>query len=356
MPYDDMDILKYLPTPEQEAEDEDYKRRVRQGAGLLNLLNIPSAAELSARADVPKTDYRALAEESIKNMPNRLGQAAKMADVVKTYQEAKKNAALNARAASRVSPEDVARYKGYNIDVNPESTYAMVEKEHPPLKDLELAATKSNISAANRADTGAGLIDDRYDRINHAQVISKLKSDPLLNQRLTQYNNLSNALAIVADAKTLTPQQIAEFQQAVRSNIGVKGTGGVDERADTQIKTLGLNSANLRQFITGDPVELAKDSKLVHHLQDLARVEQANISKQKNARISALTSGFKSMYQRRPELWADVQDLSNQIGNQFESAPTEPGGQGVSIGKKPVSHADLDNMTDEELIAFIGGK
>jgi len=354
MPYDDIDILKYLPTPEQQAEDEDYKRRVMIGSDLLSLLNLPSAAEISSGARIQKPDYRAQGEAVIKSMPDRFGQAAKLADVVKTYQEAKKNAALNARAASKVSPEDVARYKGYKIDVNPESTYAMVEKEHPPLKDLELAATKSDINASNRADVGTDLIQQRRDLMNHAQVVSKLKSDTLLNQRLTQYNNLSNALAIVADAKTLTPQQIAEFQQAVRSNIGVKGTGGVDERADTQIKTLGLNSANLRQFITGDPVELAKDSKLVHHLQDLARVEQNNISKQKNARISALSAGFKSMYQRRPDLWADVQDLSDQIGGQFESAPTEPGGRGVAIGKKPASNADFDNMTNEQLKQYLG--
>lgn len=90
MDFDQIDWAKYLPSPEQEAEDEDYKRRVRIGGDLMQLFNTPSGAEIYSKANIQKPDYRQQSEDVIKSMPDRLGQAGKIASVLSAYQGAQK--------------------------------------------------------------------------------------------------------------------------------------------------------------------------------------------------------------------------------------------------------------------------
>lgn len=97
MDLENIDWSKYLPSPDQEREDEEHKSRVRLGSGLLSLLNTPSAAELSASREIDKPDYIAQGESTIKSMPDRLGQAGKIASVLSAYR-AQKNDSPQAKA------------------------------------------------------------------------------------------------------------------------------------------------------------------------------------------------------------------------------------------------------------------
>lgn len=193
------------------------------------------------------------------------------------------------------------------------------------------AIAKIRAENEGKAGRGGGLTSyqrERTDQMVHQRNLQALKKDTQLNERLRQYANLSNALATINDAEQVTPQQIDEFQQAVRSNLGIKGSGGVDERSKTYINSLGLNAERIQQFITGDPASIAKDSNLLNHLRDLARVEQANIAAQMDKRISAITAGNKSVYARRSDLRNDLLDAVGAARSQYQPKPTPtPGGQ-----------------------------
>lgn len=158
----------------------------------------------------------------------------------------------------------------------------------------------------------------------HQRNIQALKKDPVLTKRLNQYQNLDNALSIITHADVVTPQQFAEFQQAVRSNMGISGTGGVGEREETYFKSAGLNAAAWKQFLTGDPVALSKDSHAMEHFRNLAKVEQNNIKKQYTSRIKAVTGGNASVYREHPELQEDLDDLISSFGDQVEQPGLMP--------------------------------
>lgn len=204
----------------------------------------------------------------------------------------------------------------FSSSVDPESLKAKV------LANRQLGANES-----------ANIRKDALDRREHERVLARLNNTPEVKQRLTQYRGLNNALSTIVNADHLTPQQIHEFQQTLRSNMGIRGTGGVEERGETYFKTMGLNMANFGQFLTGDPAVIAKDSNLMHHLKNLAQVEQANISNQYRQSIKAATGGHASMYDRRPDLQEDldgaIEDWNQMVPQTEMPQPQEPEGGGL---------------------------
>lgn len=222
---------------------------------------------------------------------------------------------LDASKEGKIAPQVEEGKSIYDYPVSQWQT----DPNAPKLQALKIAQ--------ERAQTGYGgqqsldLRKDVVDRREHERVLTRVASNPVVKARLTQYQNLDNALAAVSQAENLTPQQVHEFQQSIRSNLGIKGTGGVGEREETYFKSLGLNAANMKQFLTGDPATLAKDSKMMIHLKDLAAVEQSNIRKQLEKALSAASGGHGSMYARRPDL---KQDLMESLAAQSEQiAPAQ---------------------------------
>lgn len=165
--------------------------------------------------------------------------------------------------------------------------------------------------------------EDRMDRNEHMKAVTALNSNKALADRANQYQNLDNALAILTKAKHITPQTIHEFQQAVRSNLGIKGTSGVAEREGTYLNSLDLKSENWAQFLTGDPASIARDNKIVQHIQDLAAQEQAQIQGQYNDTLSAVSGGRDSMYARRPDLKSDLDKKIKSMGKRVGIGPAK---------------------------------
>lgn len=177
---------------------------------------------------------------------------------------------------------------------------------------LEIALKNSN----NNNKTA--LQADRLDQNNHTRIITKLGQDKMLGQRLTQVNNLDNATSAFQQG-TATPQQFAELQQAVRSNMGLKGSSGVGEREEVYLKSLGINSAVVKQFITGKPQDISKftDPSMINHILNLVTIEKNNVKKQADQRIKALVAGHESMYERNPILKDDLDSAVQAVGQQF---------------------------------------
>lgn len=213
-------------------------------------------------------------------------------------------------ASQRKSAEALGQYRAGQLDLGQQKVDAMAGMN------------------AIRTDQRAQTIDQR-DQSIHQRYVNQVSNDPILKQRLTQYQNLDNALSMITQAKDLTPEQIQEFQQSVRSNLGIKGTSGVDERSNTILNPLGLKAARWQEFLTGDPAKLSKDSNLMNHLKDLANVEQKNISNQIQGRIAAKAAGGGTFYKKHPDLKDDLMNTitatQGQFGGQPQVAPAATG-------------------------------
>lgn len=167
------------------------------------------------------------------------------------------------------------------------------------------------------------------DNTIHSQVLGKLDTNKALTARLTQYQNLDNAYSNLLGTGPVTAQKIQDFQQGIIKNLGISGSSGVGERGERYYNSLDLKAGAGLQFLTGNPVDLAS-SKFLPGLIDQAKTEQQNISGQMNKQIGALTSGHGSMYDRRPDLKADLDQAVAAHISQFaatsggpQSAPSE---------------------------------
>ncbi len=199
--------------------------------------------------------------------------------------------------------------KGYEYDPN-------------SAKAKAIDASKFRITSGNDfKKESQDRLRDNQDRREHEKVLGRINANPAAKQKLGQMQGLDNALSIITDADHITPEQIHEFQQAIRGNMGMKGQSGVGEREETYFKSVGLNAARFQEFLTSDPASVAKDSNLIKHFQQLAKIERDNINKQYSRALNAASSGHTSMYSRRPDLMQDLKDAMD--AQQGQTAPNE---------------------------------
>lgn len=191
-------------------------------------------------------------------------------------------------------------------------------------KAHQIDASKYKITSGNdfKQETQDRL-HDAMDRREHERVLSRIASNKAVQQKLGQYQGLDNSLSIITQSDHITPEQIHEFQQAIRGNMGMKGQSGVSERDETYFKSAGLNAARWKEFLTGDPASIAKDSNLIKHFRQLAAIEQGNISSQYNKALSAASGGHDSMYNRRQDLKQDRKDAIQAYIEQIQAPPEQ---------------------------------
>lgn len=169
----------------------------------------------------------------------------------------------------------------------------------------------------------------RIDEMNHTRVVNNLKNDKQLLTQLTPYNNLEKGLDLATTADKTPPQQLEELQQVIRGSSGLQGKSGVGERADTYIKTLGMKRADAMQFLTGNIQDVKDKQFLIDHLSQLAEIERSLIRKQMDKRISTVSGGFDTMYQRRPDLKGDRDALVKGVLEQFSPDSSQETGAGA---------------------------
>ncbi len=164
---------------------------------------------------------------------------------------------------------------------------------------------------------------DTIDRREHERVLTRINANPNIKTRLQQYQNLDNTLSNIANADHVTPEMFDEAQQAVRANLGIKGSSGVGERENTQMKSMGLNAERISEFLSFSPADIGKDNKFLGHIKNLAELEKKNISGQFAKSLEAASAGHKSMYTRRPDLMDDLKDAISAQSGQLDSAPQQ---------------------------------
>jgi hypothetical protein len=209
------------------------------------------------------------------------------------------------------------------------------------------------------------LRQERIDISRHNSILNRLNSKDI-NDQLKQIRNLSNAKAQILGGTKVTPQQLHELQQAVRSNLGIKGTGGVDERAATYFKNLGLKIAEVNQFFTAEPSDVNNfgNTEVLKHL--MALVDKEIESVQSGVKKTALkaSAGAESMYKKRPDLQSDLDSAIQKISeSSSDSNPTpqrlqqshapQQQGQPQDINKN-ISEAFKRGATAAQIEAKIG--
>lgn len=201
---------------------------------------------------------------------------------------------------------------GYKAPMSEQEKLEKIASLYKNLQDEKNKAVTNALSGAGNKLYGQALLkstanDAAQDRLQQRQdfmayksVVDSIKKDPIQKQQLTQLRNLDNAATVFSKAKKIGPQQIQEFQYAIRANLGIKGTSGVGEREKQIIDTLGLRAEDWAQFLTGEPADIARNTELVKHLQDLAQNEVDNIKGQMTDRLDVLSEGYADVFDRRP--------------------------------------------------------
>lgn len=195
-------------------------------------------------------------------------------------------------------------------------------------KELENVA---NLKGGYQVQAGQARIDQSQDRLSqrvHAGALKELQ-DPTITQLQTSYQNLATAKNNFVNGGA-TPQDFAELQQAVRANLGIKGSSGVGERQEDYLKSLGINVDKAKQFITGDPQDVSKtDPALVHQMMGLVDLEMKNKQGNAAAQISQKVAGHASFYKRpnNADIAGDYADAVNQKRAQFGLPTIDQNGQ-----------------------------
>ena len=171
-----------------------------------------------------------------------------------------------------------------------------------------------------------GLRQDALDERVHGQQVKAINNDPMLNQLQTSHGNLYNAVNLFQQGSA-TPQEFAELQQAVRANLGIKGSSGVSERAHTYAGTWHVNEDELKQWLTAKPQDVREGSpELSNLVVHLAHLEMSNKEKQADNRLKEVTQGRKSFYEK-PENTGRAKDIEDTVKarkSSFQQMPEHP--------------------------------
>jgi len=133
---------------------------------------------------------------------------------------------------------------------------------------------------------------------------------------------IDNAGKIIEDAPEVTPQIFHDYQQALVGAI-MRGNSGVAERSERYMKSAGIDAATIRQYLTGEPIDIGKNSNLIKAAQGFAKSERHSIKKQYEEVVDAATSGQDRIYKKNPELKKDlVQAVQSFKGMAAESDGT----------------------------------
>jgi hypothetical protein len=193
-------------------------------------------------------------------------------------------------------------------------------KQAKDLAEARLEESRRSHDAANNS---------RSERISnqaqglHNRNVKQFQADSA--KELTQYNNLTNAVSNFKNG-TPTTQSFHELQQSVRSNLGIKGGSGVDERSAAYLDGLGLKVADVAQFLSMTPQDIRKfkGAPFADHILGLAENERNNIRQQIEQKAGAAKAANGTFYDRYPELG---DDFTKFLGAKTEAFNRPSGGE-----------------------------
>ena len=307
----------------QQYRDELAKSQVDQQGGIDQLDQL-----LKQRASIPQgIDYTPMASfAKFLNPANDLTDAAKSMKPPTPTENIEKLVTLQGMLQQR------------KHDMSKDKLAALAEQIKASKGDdgLDTMLKLSTINKNNSVAKGfTGGKEELQANMIHKANIDKLDKDPELKRQLVNYNKLNGADTMIQGAKVITPEIVEEYHNTIRGVLGIQGGGGIDERAHTRMRNLGLDAARVEEILFSKPVDVARNKELMDHFKQIAGVESQNIKKQYAARMNSVQGGHGSMYKKYPHLAADLSDKAQLMGQQMEEA----GGEGSKTsGKVTVSN------------------
>lgn len=178
-------------------------------------------------------------------------------------------------------------------------------------QNSELATqSKQSIIEKNLAIANAmGKRPEQFDRTiaerAHAQTLQSLRGNKNAQQKLQALQGIDNAGKIIEDAPEVTPQIFHDYQQALVAAI-MRGNSGIAERSERYMKSAGIDAATIKQYLSGEPVDIGKNNALIKAAQGFAKSERGNIEKQYDQIVDSATSGQEHIYEKHPALKKDI--------------------------------------------------
>lgn len=167
---------------------------------------------------------------------------------------------------------------------------------------------EKGLSAKSTQEKSQSIADTR-DQSTHNQIIQHVQNDPILKQNTQRAQNLKGALSAYL-AKDATPEAFHELQQAIRANIGA-GAGGVGERETGYMNSLGMNGAKWTEFLSGDTVNMDRNSPMLLQAKAQAQAELGTIDKNINDRVMQKVAGHNAFYKKHPTWKQDLVDTAS---------------------------------------------
>lgn len=196
-----------------------------------------------------------------------------------------------------------------------------------------------NMAKASQAKVSQlGNTDEARNARIHNDNLKQL-DDKYAQNLLTTYNNLANAKSNF-EVGGANANEFHELQQAVRSNLGIKGQSTGVERKDTYLRSLGINAAAMKQFLTSENTDIRSYSpELVDAVMTMVNNEMDLKRKAVEEHIATKSAGQTAFYSRPGNAGrkADYQSFINNRFKQFGGGQQQnqsPTGQSASQGPK----------------------
>lgn len=222
---------------------------------------------------------------------------------------------------------------------------------NPQNSELKQSSIDKNNAIAGAQGGRQALQQNAIDERIHMKMMSSLDNNQLLRARYNAIQTLDNTGKIISDAPALTPQLFNEYQQSVYQAIS-KGNTGVGERAEKYMSDAGISADKIRQYLSGKPVDIGKDSDIVNAVKGFAASERNNLGQNVKDLVGSVGAGQEQMYGRRPDLKGG---FDRKVAATLKSFGTPDGAVSAPSGPAgaPQVDADLTKMTPAQLADYV---
>lgn len=228
----------------------------------------------------------------------------------------------------------------------PETPLSQVSMTKNKLSDeqKDLLKRQTEITVAGMRASG---FNTRQEATEYQNAINAVTDkNPTIKNLLVTQQNLQNAVSNFQKGGA-TPQEYFELQQAVRSNLGIKGNSTGEERAKQLASSTGIDAQIWAQYLDprGNPQNVMQSSPaLARQVLKMAELEMANKSGQAKALSDANAKQHASFLAKHPDRASDFEASRQATLQQFGPAPDA---NHVSIGGKLYDRAKIQAVLND---------
>lgn len=238
---------------------------------------------------------------------------------------------------------------------------AALEKSQSGLATEQSSFLKNQLEKQNAASIRNSLMQQRMNENIYGKVISGLTNNKQLNEMIEKSNNITRTADVAfAPGVDINTASLHDLQQTVTGALtGLKGTGGVEERAQRYMHDLNTDWAALVQKYGNDTNTIPRDEPILVHYMKLAGDGQKFLQEQGEKKIKQLASGhenvtgqpvykeqLKNYIEETKGSFIKPQYMNTAISNAEMRHPSKTPN---AVAKPKYTSEDIDNMSIQQL-------